>query len=333
MTKVERLTKQMVVTAGPAPIGSEYYIRESGSGFGLRVLDSGTRSFIWEGRVKGGRNRRLTIGSWPDWTVDKARAEAAKMRADAKDRKDPSDVRTRARQVLKFSELVDWYLENYSKPHKKSWKQDEHRLRVHCKAWMARKLTEILNDDVLRLHIRLGETRGHVEANRLVQLLRAVFYAAIKAKVWVGENPAAGIKAFEEHGRERYLRPDEMVRVNDALMVETVGKWRWAAYFPLLLMTGLRRSELASLTWSAVDLEARTLRIGVTKTGNPLLLPLASQAVAILEGLPSRGGKWVFPAKSKSGHVMQPTRIWHKIRDRAGCRDVTIHSLRHSLAS
>jgi integrase len=124
-----------------------------------------------------------------------------------------------------------------------------------------------------------------------------------------------------------------MVRVNDALMVETVGKWRWAAYFPLLLMTGLRRSELASLTWSAVDLEARTLRIGVTKTGNPLLLPLASQAVAILEGLPSRGGKWVFPAKSKSGHVMQPTRIWHKIRDRAGCRDVTIHSLRHSLAS
>ena len=102
MTKfVKTITKRTVETAEPAPLGGEYYIRESGSGFGLRVLDSGTRSFIWEGRVKGsGRNRRVTIGSWPDWTVDKARVEAARMRADAKDRKDPSDVRTQARQVL-----------------------------------------------------------------------------------------------------------------------------------------------------------------------------------------------------------------------------------------
>ena len=92
------------------------------------------------------------------------------------------------------------------------------------------------HDNVLRLHVRLREARGHVEANRLVQLLRGVFYAAIKAKVWKGENPAAGIKAFEEHGRERYLRPDELVRVNEALMVETMGKWRWAAYFPLFSM-------------------------------------------------------------------------------------------------
>jgi integrase len=251
----------------------------------------------------------------------------------AKEGKDPSAERAQARQVLKFGELVDWYLENHSRPHKRSWRRDERRFHVHFNAWMTRRLSDIKLDDVTRAHVRIGATKP-VEANRAVQLLRGMFYAAIKGGIWRGDNPAKGIRAFKEQRRERFLTPDELQRVNEALIEETDGNWKSRAYFPLLLLTGLRRSELASLRWDCVDMNSRTLRLPETKTGKTHTEPISSPAVQILEGLPSRGmSEWLFPAESASGHMADPFPMWDRIRKRAGVPDVRIHDLRHTLAS
>jgi integrase len=152
--------------------------------------------------------------------------------------------------------------------------------------------------------------------------------------VWRGENPARDVTLFDEVPRERFLTAEELMRVNDALMAETKGNWRWQAYFPLLLMLGLRRSELASLRWQHVDLKRRTLTLPTSKSGKSHLLPIPSPAAQILEGLPSRGtDEWVFPADSKSKHLENPTPIWHRIRLRAGVPDARIHDLRRTLGS
>lgn len=109
---------------------------------------------------------------------------------------------------------------------------------------------------------------------------------AIDWKTFAGENPAARIKMFKEHKRERFLSPDELQRVNDALLQEPDPYWR--AYFPLVCMLGTRRSELLAAKWTDVDLEQRTWRLPMTKAGRSHLLPLPAPAVAILEALPSR---------------------------------------------
>ncbi len=43
-------------------------------GFGVRITPAGARSFILNYRIKG-RERRYTIGSYPDWSVAAAREE------------------------------------------------------------------------------------------------------------------------------------------------------------------------------------------------------------------------------------------------------------------
>src|SRR5271169_1164467 len=48
-------------------------------GFGVRVTAAGARAFILNYRVRG-REHRLTIGAWPDWSVLKAVREARNLR-------------------------------------------------------------------------------------------------------------------------------------------------------------------------------------------------------------------------------------------------------------
>ncbi len=48
-------------------------------GFSLRVLSSGNRCFVLDYRYAG-RQRRMTIGRWPEWTVTAARERAKELR-------------------------------------------------------------------------------------------------------------------------------------------------------------------------------------------------------------------------------------------------------------
>ncbi len=328
------ITRAVVKAAKPPASGQAFIRDDTSRGFALRILPSGTKTFTWEGRIKG-RMRRLAIGQFPDCTAERARKRADEIRGQVARGEDPSAARTQARQQMKFSELVDWYLEQHAKPHKKSWRRDERRLKTHFKGWLTRRLTDVTVNDVSRAHVRIGAT-APVEANRTVSLLRAVFYAAIKADILKSDNPAKGIQTFAEQHRERYLTAEEMGRVNAALIRETEGNWKFRAYFPLLAFLGVRRSELASLRWEHVDLNSKKLRLAETKTGAQLLLPISSPALKILEGLPSRGtSDWVFPTsrRSATGHLTDPFFMWKRIRTRAGVPDVRVHDLRHTLAS
>jgi hypothetical protein len=48
-------------------------------GFSIRILASGSRCFSLDYRFAG-RQRRMTIGRWPEWTVTAARERARDLR-------------------------------------------------------------------------------------------------------------------------------------------------------------------------------------------------------------------------------------------------------------
>jgi integrase len=331
-----RLTKDAIERAKlPEPGHKERFIRDDVvRGLGVRVTASGARSFIFEARVKG-RPRRLTLGPWPELNVALAREKALEIRTAIAKGEDPHAAHLAEIREATFGELADRYMREYARVHKKprSISDDDYYLAHYIpKNWHTRRLSDISRTDVERLHASLGREHGHYPANHSVRLLRHMFNRAADWGMLRNPNPAQRLKLFRELKRERYLTPEELTRVNAALLEEP--DWRWRAYFPLALMLGTRKSELLSMRWTDIDLTQRTWRIPETKAGNSHLLPLPTPAVAMLEALPSRGqNEWVFQGESASGHIVEPAKAWQRIRKRAGVPDVRIHDLRHTLAS
>lgn len=84
-------------------------------------------------------------------------------------------------------------------------------------------------------------------------------------------------RAFE---RRPFTLP-ELRRVLDAANEE------WRGMILVGLYTGLRLSDVATLTWSNVDLQAGELAVTTGKTGRRQVLPLAKPLLRHLEGLPA----------------------------------------------
>jgi integrase len=237
-----RLT-QRVVDAAKAPAAGQVFLRDDElRGFALRITANGAKSYIWEGRVRG-RPRRITLGSYPTWPVMRARAEALKIRSAVADGRDPIAEREAQHREARFSDLIEAYMERHAKLHKRSWRDDEWAINHYLSGWKNRRLSDISVDDLARLHRLLGEKNGRYAANRTVALVRAMFNLGREWSLFVGPNPAEGVKMFREEKRERFLSPDELRRVNNALLQEPSEYWR--AYFPLSLMLGTRQDRLA----------------------------------------------------------------------------------------
>ena len=109
------------------------------------------------------------------------------------------------------------------------------------------------------------------------------------------------------------------------------------SYAHLLLLTGMRPSEAASLRWDQVRLEERRIVLTKTKTGKRRNVPLARAAVEQLERLRTEmPGPMVFFAdeddmpEPPSNHFASQ---FKKAATRAGLRGITLYSLRHIAAS
>ena len=103
----------------------------------------------------------------------------------------------------------------------------------------------------------------------------------------------------------------------------------------LLMLTGCRKSEILTLRWTDVDLDAGELRLADAKTG-PRAVQLPPTAVALLGALPrGKDSPWVFPGNDREGRFSGGglDRVWRVVRSRAGLEDVRLHDLRHSFAS
>ena len=78
----------------------------------------------------------------------------------------------------------------------------------------------------------------------------------------------------------------------------------------MVLFTGLRRNEAATLRWDDVDLQSRMIRLPAkrTKAGRKLDLPMSDYLHDLLTARRAigRDGPYVFSADSKSGHTEEP---------------------------
>jgi Arm DNA-binding domain/Phage integrase, N-terminal SAM-like domain len=104
---VQRLTDATVKRLPKPPNGNRIFFDSDVSGFGIRITRAGSRSFVLNYRTRGGRERRFTIGSYPDWRTTAARDEARTLRRLIDEGGDPLAEIEAKREAPTMAELAD----------------------------------------------------------------------------------------------------------------------------------------------------------------------------------------------------------------------------------
>ena len=349
-----RITKRTV--DGLRASGKEFVCWDGElTGFGVRVRPSGSKSFVAVYRT-GGRDtplRRVTIGAVGKIEADKAREEARKIIRQAELGHDRAAEKAKARAEMTFDEVCDLYLAEGCETKKASTiATDRGRIERHIKPLLGKKrISEITRADVERFmrDVANGKTaadektkargRAIVEggkgtATRTVGLLGGIMTFAVSRHLRT-DNPVRGVKRYPDRKGETFLSSAELAKVGSALAgLEAEGANPAAiAVIRLLAFTGARKSEIASLKWSEVDLERGYLRLGNSKTGAKAI-PIGAPAREVLASRPkSNESPYVFPASSGDSHFQGIERVWKKVKERAGFPSLRLHDLRHSFAS
>lgn len=283
-------------------------------------------------KIKG-KPERITIGRFPEVTIEQARKQVDALNAKIANGINPNEEKRGIRSEMTLLDLFNQYIERYAKVHKKSWQVNTQQFKRYAKTWENRKLSSISKSHIQKLHAEIGATKGHYAANRLLALLHTMFNRAIDWG-WDGANPAHGIKKFKEKSRDRFIQSDEMPKFFQALSEETSITTR--DYILLSLLTGARRSNVLAMRWDEINFTRTTWTIPLTKNGESHTIPLVPAAVDILkiiQGKNTDNNPWVFPGSGTTGHLVETKKPWKRILDKAGIKNLRIHDLRRSLGS
>jgi integrase len=302
-------------------------------GFGVRIYPSGRKTFVISYR-QGARKRLMTLGVYGVLTLEQARDRARAKLVAVTDGADPLEEKQRAARGQTLKDLAEAYLERYAKQHKKTWRDDEARIRtVLLPRWGSWQLTALKRADIVELHAHLGVKHPYA-ANRLVELISRIFELG---KLWgyLDEdysNPARRIRPFKEMKRDRFVTTEEMPRLAAAIEEEESPYLRTA--FWLYLLTGMRKRELLRAKWVDIDFQAGIWRLPETKSGRVHHLPISRKVAALLNALPrEEGNPYVIPSAQPGRPLHNLDKAWRRIRARASLDDVRIHDLRRTAGS
>ncbi|MBF0460381.1 MAG: tyrosine-type recombinase/integrase [Magnetococcales bacterium] len=324
------------------PKEQRYEVLE-GLGFSIRVTPTGTRTFFMVYQFEG-RNRRLTLGGYPEMKLAEARQKHADARQLLAQGIDPGAVAQTAkaeeRATPTVAALVDEYIEKWAKPRKRTWAEDHRMLHKDVvPLWGTRKVTTITRRDVLTLLSGIVDRGAGIVANRTLEVVRRMFNYAIEQSI-LEVSPCNQVRApAQEQRRDRVLTEDE-IRVfwhglDQAGMSE--GS-RLALRF--LLVTAQRKSEVVEAPWSEFDLAGGWWVIPAERAKNKMAhrVPLSAGAKALLTRAKELSGEspYLFPSPRNINAPVGGTSVDHALHRALatlGLVDVIPHDLRRTAAS
>lgn len=321
-----------IIDALPMPESGKRNIYHDTKISGLQLRVTSVKTFFINRRIKGGDPQRITLGRYPDMTIDQARRKAMEIVHVIAEGKNPADMAREARKEMTLDVLFEEYMNRCASFNKRPDKP-KGTYRLYLSKLGKRKLSSITHEETDRLHKKIGREIGTVTANIVLKLLHVMFNKAINEwRIWKGENPAHGIAKFPEQSRDRFLQSDELPRFFQAVAEEENKTIR--DYVLMSLLTGARRSNVLAMRWKDINFERAEWRIEETKNGTPQTITLSMEAIEILRNRkPLDNSLFVFPGSGRSGHLEEPKKGWKRILERAGIEDLRIHDLRRTLGS
>ena len=278
-----------------------------GRGLYIEVSTNGGKWWRLKYRY-GGKEKRLSLGVYPDVSLKDARHRRDEARKLLANDVDPSEhrkaLRAKSREIGANSfEVIarEWFDKRAA-----NWVASHadrliRRLERDIFPWIgSTPITELNAPKILEV-IRRIEQRGALEtAHRALQNCSQVFRYAV-ATARAERDPSADLRGALPPVKGKHFasvtEPEKLAGILRSLdSYEGTLVVRCALRLAPLVF--VRPGELRHAQWSDIDLDNAEWRYTVTKTESQHIVPLSSQATAILAELrPATGrGRYVFPS-------------------------------------
>jgi integrase len=291
-----KLTDRIVRELRPPATGNVITWDTEVKRFGARVTARGARAFCLEYPFAG-RERLMTIGSFPEWTVALARQEAKKLRRDIDRGVDPLEEREKARAApaKTVAAVLDLFMQRYAP---KELRRPDHYADAFDRL-VKPAIGKIGIYDLRRRHIvelldGIEDNNGAVMATRALSYLRSAlnWYATRDDEFVVPIVRGMARSSSSDRARTRILNNDELCILWPVL--GQVGNFGRACQ--IMLLTATRRSEATGMLWAEIAGDVWTIPSTRYKTGRDHVLALPAAALAIVTAQPDCG-PLVFPGK------------------------------------
>ena len=269
-----RLTDISIKALPPPAKGQVTYTDDTVPGFGVRVSQGGVKSFVV---VYGRSRRRATLGRYPTISLQDARKAAKQLLAErALGKRDATPI--------DFEEALTLFLSThfptgYPKPRTKA--ETKRLLDRHFLAPLRHeKLADIQTEEISRIIDRLQGTPS--EARHAFAAIRQFFNWAA-GRGYVSRSPCERLRApGQAVSRDRVLTNNELRRI---LARARADDSTFTKIVQLLLFTGQRRDEIASLRPEWIDFKNRTITLPpqITKNKRQHTFPFGKLAGAVLK--------------------------------------------------
>jgi integrase len=134
-----------------------------------------------------------------------------------------------------------------------------------------RSLDEITREKITAFRDAQLAVSAPATVNTDMKTVRAIFRTARRDGLLL-EDPTEGVKPAK--GRATFER--RLFTIHELRSVLGVANDEWRSLIKCGLYTGQRLGDLATLTWSQIDLSRDEIRMTPRKTGKPLLIPIAA---------------------------------------------------------
>lgn len=256
---------------------------------------SGAASWAFRYRFEG-KTKKLTLGPYPALDLKTARQMVGDAAQSIARGEDPAATKKAAKVALRVAaepdrDLVETvattFIERYAKKQTRetSWKETERILkREVIGTWRGRRLSSVKRSEVHDLLDKIVDRGAPIVANRTLAALRRMCSWAVERGL-IETSPCEKVRApASETSRDRVLTDNE---IRAAWSAFKASGWPFGPLSQLLLLTGQRLREVGEMTWSELDLDAKTWTIPKerAKNGAAHEVPLSNAALEIIAKL------------------------------------------------
>jgi len=313
---VERLAKLTCPPSGrPQRDGRVWFYDTKVDGLAFSITEGGSRAYFLYRRIQG-KPTKMKIGTVEELNIEQARRRAAELNSQVAQGRNPATERKQDRQKGKnestISDLWASYRDHWLFNKRPRTIGDfTQRYESYLSKWSQRPIRAIEQADVEKLKAEIGK-KHQVTANRVLSILSAMYER--RGRMFGlprGFNPTVGVDHYPEHARDRVLSSEELGKVIGAIDADEIPLAR--DLFRILIYTGQRKTTVARMSWQDISLERGTWKLPgeKTKNGQPLVITLIPEAIAILQRRNDDnpvGNPYVFPGRSLTPEQVQETR-------------------------